>query len=76
MNVAEQTEPNPDLPKGALALATIDDLLRELHTRCEALIVCMVVTDEDGEDQTLTTKYGSSMACLGMAYELLHRMSH
>lgn len=69
MNLDEQTSPGPGA-NGVLHAATVDDLVRELKTRCTALAVVMVVEDENGEDVTLTKTMGSALLLLGACEEI------
>lgn len=69
MNIEEQTEPGPGA-NGILARATVDDLIRELKTRCTAMGIVMVVEDEDGEDVTIVKHMGSRLVMLGALEEI------
>lgn len=68
MNLSEQMEPGPGAG-GKLADATLEDLIRELKARCTAIVVTMVVDDEDGREATLTRWMGMRVTCIGLLRE-------
>lgn len=73
MNLSEQMEPGPGA-NGLLAEATLDDLIKEIKTRCNAVVVTMLVEDEHGEDAVVTNYLGGRICCIGMMREAEHRM--
>lgn len=75
MNIEEQLEPGPGAG-GMLAASSLDDLIRELKTRCTACAVVMVVENEQGEDITLTKTLGSALVLLGACREIEHGLLH
>ncbi len=75
MNVEEQTSPGPGA-NGALASATIYDLLAEIKQRCVACALVSVVTDDNGEDITMTTTLGSRLVLLGACERIKHNLLH
>ena len=72
MNLESQLEPGPGAD-GVLAKATLDDLFSELKQRCTAIMVVMVVDDDDGDESIVTCKMGSRLTLLGACREFEHR---
>jgi hypothetical protein len=65
VNIEEQMMPGAG-GGDALAKATVDDLLRELKTRCNALVAAMLVDDDCGEEQTVVCHLGGRVTCIGL----------
>lgn len=66
MNIEAQLE-STDGSDGPLSKFTVEDLVRELKTRCTSLICIMVVDDDNGEENLLVRTLGSRLTILGAA---------
>lgn len=74
MNVEQQTNPGPGA-NGALSAATLEDLVRELKTRCMACFVVMVVENDEGDDDlTIVRTLGSRMMLMGACEDVKHKL--
>lgn len=76
MNVGEQMEPGGGAD-GKLADVTLEDLIREIKTRCHAVVVAMLVDDdESGEELTLFRRLGGRVTCIGLCRDAEATMIH
>lgn len=73
MNISEQLQPG-DGGGDAMAGVTVDDLIRELKTRCTACVVAMLVDDEDGCEQVIVNYQGGRVTCIGLMVDAQAKM--